>query len=130
MATLNATATGISPTFPITNEELQLDYNTSVTKIDIDGVQPPTFGPDGGYSRAMDLRNLWFPWIDEPIVPARFDGVCFYLGAVSNRPTFIKDYLSISLMRATDYILEPVYQGMLRATVDGVIPIPPPSDSE
>ncbi len=119
----SASAFGVSPGFVITYEDLRLEQLTGITPISIDGVPPPTLGFQGGASHAHDLVNLWFPWIDEPIIDPQFDGVCEFLAMASNRPTFIKDYFFISLMRAADYLLAPVYIGLFQAQVDGVTPI-------
>ena len=125
MADLPVTADGVSPSFTITAEDFLLRYFTQLTPVDIDGVPPPVFGVDGGVSTGMDYVNLWFPWIDEKIVEPKYDGVCVYFGVPSNRPTFIKDYHMISLFRACDYLLQPIYQGSFQATVSPVIPNPP-----
>ncbi len=120
-------ATGTSPGFAITAEELTLNYFTAVTKIAIDGVHPPILGPGGGYTTAFELLNLWFPWIDEKIVEPKYDGVCQYLAVPSNRPSFIADYHAITLMRAVDYILAPRYAALIVATVGTVLPSGPPT---
>lgn len=118
---------GISPAFSITSEEFVMNYFTAVTRISIDGVHPPILGPGGGYSAAFELLNLWFPWIDEKLVEPKYDGVCQHTGNASNRPTFIRDYHAICLMRAVDYILSPMYKGLIVASVGTVVPSPPPT---
>ena len=127
MPTASATAIGVSPQFSISAEELILHYRTGVTWIDIDGVHPPILGEAGGYTVAMDLVNLWFPWADEKIVDPKFDGVCRYTATISNRPTFIKDFHVVSLMRIVDRLLSPTYQGLIQVSVGTVIPTPPPT---
>jgi hypothetical protein len=127
MSAFNAGALGVSPPFSITAEELILNYFTAVTRIAIDGVEPPSLGAYGGSSVAFNLKNHWFPWIDEKLVEPKFDGVCQHLGVVSNRPTVFKDFHMITLMRAIDYILTPQYYGYITAEVDTVLPEPPPT---
>jgi hypothetical protein len=126
MAELNVLAFGVSPIFPITAEEFKLWQSQAVTRVDIDGVEPPTLGEGGGHSAAHSLKNKWFPWIDEKLVTPKYDGVSQFLGTPSNRPTHIRDYHMISLMRAVDYILDPQYVGNLEARVDSVLPVSPP----
>ena len=113
-------AKGVSPSFKISAEEFKLYYYQGLSPIDIDIVKPPAFGPDGGYSHAMDYINRWFPWIDEKIVEPKYDGVCEFLGIPSNRPTPVKDFHVISLMRAVDYIVAPRYLAMIKARVGSV----------
>lgn len=126
--TVKLTAIGISPAFQITAEELRHRYLGVPTPSPVGNwVPPPTFGENGGASLAMQLINAWFPWIDEKLVPPKFDGVCQYLGIASNRPTYIKDYHMITLNRAVDRILTPSYVGVIAASVVGVGPVPPPT---
>jgi len=125
MTTLNVGGIGVSPGFAITGEEFLLHLLQGVTRITIDGVEPPTQGAGGGYSVALQLYNFWFPWVDEKIVESKFDGVCQQLGTMSNRPTYVRDYHMIALMRAVDYILAPRYWGQIVATADSVVPVPP-----
>lgn len=127
-STLNNIAIGISPAFPVTAEELQASEHQSVTLTNINGVQPPILGAQGGPSQAHNLMNKWYPWIDEKICVPKYDGVGVFLGQATNRPTLIKDYHMIAIMRAVDYILAPVYVGTITATVDTVIPIQAPYD--
>ena len=124
--TIQTTATGVSPQFKITAEEFKLDFLTTVTDINIDGVKPPNLGPDGGTSVAMDWINLWFPWIDDKLVEPKYDGVARYLGMPSNRPSYIKDFHIITLFRAVDYVMAPKYEALFIATVDQPTPIAPP----
>lgn len=130
MPEITATATGVSPAFAVSWEEFRLDHFTSVTRIDIDGVQPPLLGQDGGVSTLMELRNLWFPWIDEKLVEPKYDGVCQYMGIASNKPTYVKDYHMISLFRATDRVLAPQYNAVFHAQVDSPRPVPPPAEAD
>lgn len=123
-STLNLSSVGVSYRFTVTNEDLLLRYIQRVTKIPIDGVQPPLFGEGGGASLAMKFINEWFPWVDEKIVEPKYDGVCAYLGIPSNQPTFVKDYHYIALMRAADKALAPAYDAYFTAQVDGVVPYP------
>lgn len=127
MSDLNLGATGTSPTFAIAAEEFVRHYLARVTRVAIDGVEPPTQGEGGGMSEALRLVNQWSPWIDEKIIPPKFDGVCQYLGVVSNRPTHMRDYHWIALMKAVDYLLAPRYSGLIISKVDTVIPAPPPT---
>jgi hypothetical protein len=122
-------AVSVSPIFTITGENFILDHFQTVTRIDIDGVQPPLLGADGGYSTLMDMLNEWFPWLDEKIVEPKYDGVCFYLGIPSNQPTYIKDYHTLAMFRAADRVLSPRYDGLFRGTVDTPSPTPPPVES-
>ena len=123
---LSTAADGISPAFPITDEDFQIWYTQAVTRINIDGVQPPILNNASGYTDAMSIQNKWFPWIDEKIVEPKYDGVCVYLGVPSNQPTHVKDYHVISLMRAVDYLLQPMYDSYIVATVTPVGPNGPP----
>jgi hypothetical protein len=125
MTAISGTALGVSPTFPISAEELTLNYRSAVTRIAIDGVHPPIMGVGGGYSHAMDLINRWFPWIDAKLVEPKFDGVGQWTGQITNRPTFISDYHMISLMRAADRILKPAYIATILVTVTTITPIAP-----
>ena len=125
-STLSTTSTGISPAFPISAEEFRIWYGAVVTRIDIDGVQPPMLGANGGFSRMHAILNLWHPWLDEKIVEPKWDGICQFTGTISNRPTYVKDYHTISVMRAVDHLLAPVYIGEIRARVGSVTPTPPP----
>lgn len=127
MTTLSTGAWGVSPQFSITAEELTLHLIAAVTRVSIDGVEPPTLGPGGLASAAYGQVNQWFPWVDEKIVPPKYDGVCQHLGVPSNRPTPIRDYHTIALMRAVDYVLAPTYWGMISASVDTILPVPPPT---
>lgn len=127
MSTLNLAATGISPAFPVSAEELVLHLAQVVTPTNVNGVQPPVLGVQGGYSLTHNRRNRWFPWIDEKLVAPKYDGVAAYLGMPSNRPTPIKDYHMLSLMRAVDYILAIAYRGIIEAEVDTVLPQSPPA---
>jgi hypothetical protein len=127
MGTVNVAATGISPAFAVSAEELRFHYLQFVTRTSIDGVQPPTLGDNGGSSVAFNRINKWMPWIDEKIVAPKYDGVAQYIGICSNRPTHVKDYHMIALMRAVDYFLAPEYIGVIQAGVDSVIPISPPT---
>lgn len=122
----NFAAISTSPAFTITAEEFLWEYLASVTRVTIDGVEPPRLGLDLGYSYSMAIMNEWSPWIDDKIVEPKFDGVCQYLGTVSNQPTLIRDYHWIALMRAVDYLLAPRYVGLILALVDTAVPIPPP----
>lgn len=122
-------ASGISPAFPVSAEELKLMLRQGITRVSIDGVEPPTLGSQAGYSQAHTFANKWYPWIDEKIVEPKYDGVCQYLGTPSNRPTLIKDYHMIALFRAVDYILSPLYVGHIRAGVGTIIPEPPPTQA-
>ena len=126
MSQISTTAFGISPYFSITSEEFVLDFLTTVTPITIDGVPPPYLGDDGGHSHAMDMVNLWFPWIDEKIVEPKYDGVSQYLGIPSNRPGYIRDYHMLALFRAVDHILAPTYIGRFTAVTNTPAPIGPP----
>lgn len=125
MSTIPGGASGVSPQFPVTDEDLTIRYVTGLTRITIDGVEPPTIGSEGGSTAAFQQLNYWFPWIDEPLITPKYDGVCQFLGMPSNRPSHVKDYHVISLMRATDYLLAPMYQGLIVAEVDSPIPSPP-----
>lgn len=127
MSSIPATSVGVSPFFPVTAEELQAHYNQGVTRVSIDGVEPPvSIGGIGG-SASMNLTNLWFPWIDEKLVEPKYDGVGVLTGMPSNRPDLIKDYWFIAMMRAVDYILAPRYQAQITASVGTVTPIAPPT---
>lgn len=126
-ATISVIATGVSPAFPITAEEFKSRHVQSVTRIGLDGVEPPVLGAGGGKSYAHALINQWFPWIDEKIVEPKYDGIAQYLGLPSNRPTFIKDYHMIALMRAVDRILHPTYVGLIKARTGTVSPNGSPS---
>jgi hypothetical protein len=121
------TATAVSPTFKVTAEEYLLHYFQTLSKIDIDIVYPPSFGWQGGYSRAMEMVNQWSPWVDEKLVEPKYDGICQYLGVCSNRPSYVKDYYLIGLLRAVDYILAPTYVAMIQAEANGPVPNPPPT---
>jgi hypothetical protein len=128
-STLKVTAVGISPAFQITAEELLHRYRGIPTPTATgDWVKPPDFGENGGPSLAMQLLNVWFPWIDEKLIQPKYDGVCNYLGIASNRPTYIKDYHMIALNRAVDRLLAPNYTGVIVASVVGVGPTPPPTE--
>lgn len=120
--TISISATGISPAFPITAEEFKLWRVQSVTRVGLDGVEPPLLGAGGGVSEAHRLFNLWYPWIDDKLLEPKYDGVAKYLGMPSNRPSPMKDYHTIALMRATDYILAPKYVGLIRATAGSAGP--------
>lgn len=124
--TIPATSIGVSPSFPVTAEEFENHYRQAVTRIAIDGVEPPISIAGIGVSAAMKLVNLWFPWIDEKIVEPKYDGAGRYLGQVTNKPDFIKDYWFIAMMRAVDYVLAPRYDAHIAATVGTVAPIPAP----
>jgi hypothetical protein len=126
-ASIDVTSTGTSPIFEITAEEFKLVESSVVTPLRGDWVPSPALGANGGVSQAMLLTNQWFPWIDEKLVMAKFDGICQYFGIISNRPTFIKDYHIITLMRATDRLLAPMYQGIIFASVTTPAPGPPPT---
>ena len=126
MTTLNISSVGVSPAFAVSAEELELWLTQSVMKVSTLGVQPPTLGAGGGPSVAHLLRNAWFPWIDEKIVEPKWDGVAVLTGTISNRPTMIKDFHMITLMRAVDYLLQPRYMGKIIASVGGVIPTAAP----
>lgn len=115
----------MSPPFTVTSEEFLLRYYQAVTRFSLDGVEPPILGAHGGTTVAINAVNYWSPWIDEKIVNVKYDGVCRYTGTPGNRPTFIKDYHTISLMRAVDYLLAPQYLGMIIGMADTVIPAPP-----
>jgi len=125
MSSISISATGISPAFPVTAEEFVKQYLQAVTYTNIDGVQPPTLGAQGGVSVAQNMINRWFPWIDEKIIEPKYDGVSQYLGICSNQPTHTKDYHMIALMRAVDAILAPEYVGLIQAYADTVLPIGP-----
>jgi len=112
----------VSPAFPVSAEELRIIRRQAVTRTTIDGVQPPILGQGGGPSWVHGLTNRWYPWIDEKIVEPKYDGIGVYLGQATNRPTPVKDYHMIALMRAVDYILAPVYVAQINATVDTVVP--------
>lgn len=127
MSSFSFSSLGVSPPFSITAEQFVLDQLSSVTRIAIDGVEPPTLGAFGGYSHAMDARFLWHPWGDEKLVEPKFDGVCQYLGQVSNAPTPIRDYHMITLMRAVDYALSPRYSAYITVTAGTVTPATPPT---
>ena len=126
MSTLSAFSVGISPTFPVSAEELVMRYVTAVTRVETGGVEPPTLGAGGGYSEAMRHRQRWFPWLDEKIIEPKYDGVAAFMGLPSNRPTFIKDYHTIAMMRAIDDLMKPLYTATIHAEVDTVTPEPPP----
>lgn len=128
--TISSNASGVSPIFPITAEEMILDLFTTVTQIEIDGVPPPILGDDGGYSTAHEFVNQWYPWIDEKIVEPKYDGVTQFFGMPSNRPSYVKDYHMLALFRATDYILQPRYNSMVIATVQSPAPYPPPKEAD
>lgn len=130
MATISATATGVSPYFKVTAEEFVLNLFTTVTPINIDGVPPPSLGDDSGPSESHNYINLWYPWLDEKIVEPKYDGVAVYFGMPSNRPSYVKDYHMISLFRATDYVMQPRYNGMITATVTNPSPFPPPKAND
>ena len=123
--TISTSASGISPAFPITAEEFLQRFVQGITRVSIEGVSPPTLGEEGGYSGSMTYVNLWYPWIDEKIVEPKYDGICVHLGVPSNRPTLIKDYHMIALLRATDRVLDPNYEGLIWAEVDDVTPDDP-----
>ena len=125
MTTISTTATGISPTFSVSAEEFIQRYFQGITRVSIDGVEPPTLGVEGGYSAAMTYINIWGHWIDDKLVEPKYDGICVYLGVPSNRPTLFKDYHLIALMRATDRVLDPEYEGLILANVDDVTPEDP-----
>jgi len=114
---LPTTAIGTSPIFSITAEEYNVKYYQSVTPVSGDFVTPPVLGESNGFSFAMTFINWWFPWIDEKLIPPKYDGICQYLGIPSNRPTYIKDYHMISLNRAVDYLMLPNYVAHIEATV-------------
>jgi hypothetical protein len=117
---------GVSPPFPISGEEFILRHIQAITRVQIDGVEPPTLGFQAGYSPAVVLTNRWFPWIDEKLVEPKYDGVSQYLGIPSNQPTPIRDYHMLSLFRAVDAILAPAYTGLMMAQVDSIMPESPP----
>lgn len=125
---VSVSATGVSPAFRITAEELKLVMNAFVTRTPGDWAPSPVLGPNGGVSEAMKIVNVWFPWIDEKLVMPKYDGVAQYLGVSSNRPTYIKDYHMITLMRAADRLLAPMYKGLITAVVSGPGPTPPPTE--
>lgn len=129
-STASSTANGVSPRFTISGEDFVLEFITSVTKIDIDGPQPPMLGADGGSSFAMQLRQLWYPWLCEKLVEPKYDGVCQYLGMPSNKPSFIKDYHMISLFRAVDYLMSPVFLAHFEGRIDGPTPLPAPPENQ
>lgn len=115
---MSGMASGISPVFSVSAEDFHENHYQGPTDRDIDGVHPPMILPGGGVSQAMlQLRNQWFPWIDEKIIEPKFDGVCQHLGVPSNRPSPIKDYHMLSLQRATDYLLQIRYTAIIQATV-------------
>lgn len=120
--TVSNVATGISPAFPVSAEELRIIRRQAITRTSIDGVQPPILGLGGGPSWAHGLMNKWYPWIDEKIVEPKYDGIGVYLGQATNRPTPVKDYHMIAIMRAVDYILAPIYVAQINATVNTVTP--------
>ena len=126
MSTIDITATGISPAFIVSAEEFKLMLRQGITRVTIDGVEPPTLGDNAGYSHAMDYINQWYPWIDEKIVEPKYDGICQYLGVCSNQPSIIKDYHMLAMNRAVDYLLAPTYVGSILAKVDTVMPKSPP----
>lgn len=126
-SSISVTAIGTSPIFSITAEEFLLRYYTKVTPVSGDFVPPPVFGVDGGFSQAMSFVNQWFPWIDEKLVPPKYDGVCEFLGIASNRPTYIKDYHMIALNRAVDYLLAPTYIGIIQVSSSTPAPQGPPT---
>jgi len=95
--------------------------------IAIEGVHPPVPTPDGGFSHAMELTNKWSPWVDEKIVPPKYDGVCQFTGTPSNQPTYVKDYHMLALWRAVDDVLKARFHGYLMVHVDSPVPIPPPT---
>jgi hypothetical protein len=119
------TNSGVSPPFSVSGEGLVIQYRTAVTRISIDGVEPPVVTPEG-VSEAMRLTNRWSPWIDEKLAAPRYDGVSRYLGTPSNRPSMIKDYHLIALCRAVDYVLRPRFVAYIKAEVDSPTPTPPP----
>ena len=121
--TFSTTATGVSPIFTITAEEFLRRSYASVTSVTGDFVTPPTLGAQGGGSMAIKIVNEWYPWIDEKLVPPKYDGVCQWIGLASNRPTPIRDYHFISLQRAVDRLLAPNYQGVIKSRVTGVGPV-------
>ena len=123
---INNVSTGISPVFAISSENFKKWYVQVVTRVDIDGVSPPSLGVSNGKSSAHDLMNQWFPWIDEKLVEPKFDGVCAKLGTISNRPTQVKDYHIIAMMRAVDAILAPRYVAFIVARVNALMAEPPP----
>ena len=125
MTTISTTATGISPAFQVSAEEFIQRFLQGISRVSIDGVEPPTLGAEGGYSAAMTYINLWSHWIDDKLVEPKYDGICVYLGVPSNRPSLFKDYHLIALMRATDRILDPEYEGLVLASVDDVTPEDP-----
>lgn len=125
MTAAGTSSSGISPTFPVTSEDLTLRYLQGVTRFALDGVEPPNLGAQGGTSVAFSFTNYWSPWIDEKLVSPKFDGVCQYIGMMSNRPSHVKDFHAITLMRAVDYMMAPVYTGFIVASVDTVVPIVP-----
>jgi hypothetical protein len=127
MSTIGTGAWGVSPTFQITAEELTLNYFTAIIRIAIDGVEPPTLGAFGGHSEMFNRRNVWSPWIDDKLIEPKYDGVCQFTGQASNRPTVMKDYHIITLMRAVDAILAPRYVAQIVAQVGTVLPAPPPT---
>ena len=127
MDTINATAIGTSPQFTVTAEEFELNLRPTVTRIRGDHVEPPILGPEGSVSEAMGLLMRWHPWADEKLVEPKFDGVAQFLGQVSNRPTPVRDYHAIALLRAVDYILAPRFKGFIIAEAGSVTPSPPPT---
>jgi hypothetical protein len=125
--TITVSATGTSPLFSITKQDFLLRKYLAPSSVSGNFVPPPSAGPDGGFSIAMNLTNSWFPWIDEKLCEPKYDGVCQYLGVTSNRPTYVKDYHMIALNRAADYILAPVYKAFIQVSVTSPAPTPPPT---
>jgi len=126
VTTLQLGAIGVSPAFAVSAEEFTLYWVTGLTRVAIDGVEPPTLGADGGTTAAFGLVNRWSPWCDEKLIEPKYEGVCQHLGVPSNRPTPIKDYQVIALMRAVDYLLSPRYWGLIQVAAGSPVPLPPP----
>lgn len=127
MSSLSAFSLGVSPYFAITAESLRQRYVTAITRVDTGGVEPPTLGAQGGHSQAMRFINRWHPWLDEKLLEPKYDGFAAYSGLPSNRPTPIKDFHAIALMRAVDELLLEEYEGLIEAEVTTVIPESPPT---
>lgn len=113
-----AANSGYSYKITITAEELSFKpAMNGGSKPSHTALQPPMIDAKGTKTMLSDytisnLHHFAFNKIVEP----RFDGIGIYTGQPVNFPDFISEQHMIGIMRATEKILEPKYEAMIKST--------------
>jgi hypothetical protein len=111
---------GTSPYVKITSESMRLNLYQNVAKLGALVVKPPSLNIGGAVSAAMGAWvQPWPLWNYSKLTEPKFDGICNYIGTISNKPDMISNYHFIGLMRNVDVAIAPQYQADITASSSG-----------